>query len=293
MFYNNNFLKSFLLLSFLLGTKIFASEVVIVSDIDDTIKRSHILGLTHGVTSAGLKAEEFSGMAELYTQMNLELTKNNSVKLYYVSNAPKILMSRPHEMMLNFNQFPKGELILAGILEKQHKENSISKIIEEENPKTVIFLGDNGEDDVYVYNNMREKYKNRPITFLTYIRIAYHIEPNAKRGEKVGKPMFPNQMGFATATEIAYDLFSKKILQEDDVVKVADSTLHPKLILPEQLHIDNKTHLPYWYDCRDHQVLAIPEALSCYEVLENHNEWLSERCSLSPLSKIDLIKKEI
>ncbi|MGZ3788100.1 MAG: phosphatase domain-containing protein [Bacteriovorax sp.] len=286
--------KAALMFVLLMGTKAFAAQVVIVSDIDDTIKRSHILGVTHGVATAALSTPEFSGMAELYTELASEFkARSKEVKIYYVSNAPEGIMNKPHEELLDFNKFPKGELVLAGLFEKNHKENVISKIIETENPETVIFLGDNGEDDVYVYNNMTKKYSTRAIKFSTYIRVAYHIDQEAVRGEKVGKPLFENQMGFATATEISYDLFSKDLIGETAVVNIAQSTLSPNLLLPEKLHSDTKTHLPYWYDCRDHKVAPIPQGLATFEILENHNLWLAERCAKAPENKRELIEEEL
>ncbi|MGZ3809953.1 MAG: hypothetical protein ACXVCE_17850, partial [Bacteriovorax sp.] len=96
-----------------------------------------------------------------------------------------------------------------------------------------------------------------------------------------------------TATEISYDLFSKDLIGETAVVNIAQSTLSPNLLLPEKLHSDTKTHLPYWYDCRDHKVAPIPQGLATFEILENHNLWLAERCAKAPENKRELIEEEL
>jgi hypothetical protein len=254
------------------------------------LRDQHIIeSLTKGVATAGRFDVDFAGMAELYQQISNHYSSiGKSIKFYYVSNAPDFVMKHPHEFMASFNGFPKGEFKLAGLTEKNHKDNVIPVILEQEKPETVIFVGDNGEQDVYVYDGVTKKFNGSNINFTTYIRIAYLIDPKAVKGDKVGKPTQENQIGFASAGEIAVDLFSKGRLEFAAVKKVAETTIDPEYLLIPELGYDKSTNLPYWYDCRSHSIIDLPTEISQDSTLLKHNSQFTDRCKQAPKSKKEL-----
>jgi len=83
------------------------SNIIVVSDIDDTIKWSHILGPE--VLVDGLNPHlAFKGMPELYTFL-----ADAGAKVVYVTGAPDVLIAQLHlnsvpQKVVSTNHFPDG-----------------------------------------------------------------------------------------------------------------------------------------------------------------------------------------
>ena len=77
------------------------TNTMIVSDIDDTIKWSHILGLPETVVEALDYRLAFKGMPELYTSL-----ATAGAKFAYVTGAPDVIIDRlqidsiPHQVVV-------------------------------------------------------------------------------------------------------------------------------------------------------------------------------------------------
>jgi phosphatidate phosphatase APP1 len=133
------------------------AKTLIISDIDDTVKMTDVLGKTSKVVFNGVfRTKAFSGMSELYQQ----LVKENDV-IYYVSGSPKIIRIRVDEF-LEENNFPqKKNLILKDKTSDdtvKFKLSAIKKILEQVKPDKLIMIGDDGEHDPEIYNKIAEEY---------------------------------------------------------------------------------------------------------------------------------------
>lgn len=252
------------------------NEVILVSDIDDTIKNSHVLDVDSTLANAFLPQNAFLGMPDLY---NALLEDKKVDEIVYLSNAPKWIMYPFHRHALNREGFPHGRLLLNPTLSKKnHKLNSIRNIIDNESPKELIFVGDNGEHDTEVYATIAKEYPEMKIT--TYIHQVYSQIPYHGN---TGKLLEENQLGFATALDLSADLMKKEFLTEDSYVKILSD------IIPEALeegNFEERHHqimFPAWLDCRDFKVTEIPvkKDLSVEQV-SAFNKKLSDRCSVEP-----------
>lgn len=164
-----------LFLAVLMATSLqtLSAKTLIVSDIDDTVKMTDVLGSKKTIVFNGLFREKaFAGMSELYNQM-----VKGDTSIYYVSGSPKIIRTRVDEF-LEENNFPQQEnLVLKDSIGEdtyEYKTSTIKKLIKELNPDKVILIGDDTEYDPQVYAHIKEEYPE--LTAAIYIRAVTNRE---------------------------------------------------------------------------------------------------------------------
>jgi phosphatidate phosphatase APP1 len=141
-------------LIFLLAITNVNAKTLIVSDVDDTIKVTNVLNPTMKILNGIFAKKAFSGMSELYRQMN-----SADTVVYYVSGSPNIVRSRITSF-LNYNNYPQvGNLILKNgkISTYDYKVKEIRTLIAKLNPDKIILLGDDTEFDPEVYNTLSKE----------------------------------------------------------------------------------------------------------------------------------------
>ncbi|MBY0553474.1 DUF2183 domain-containing protein [bacterium] len=195
-------------------------KTLVISDIDDTIKVSHVLSTAGKVSRASDVTTPFTGMAQLYQLiMNQNIEQNRMV---YLSNAPEEIGGIPalavsHRTFLSFNRFPPGEVELReNIFDKNHKITEIRRLINQENPELVILVGDNGERDPEIYHQAYEEFSSK-VRILSFIHQMYssHV-PFYKPSflAEAGANLHNEQIGFVTPIEISLELKKQNILDE-------------------------------------------------------------------------------
>jgi Uncharacterized conserved protein (DUF2183) len=204
------------------ATPLSTRKVLLVSDIDDTIKVSHVLSTAGKVSRAADITTPFTGMAQLYQWIkNMNPT---TTQIVYLSNAPEKIAGIPalkisHETFLRYNDFPEGDVTLReDILNPNHKLTTIRTLIDETMPELVIMVGDNGERDNEVYHQIFEEYKNTGIKMVSFIHQLYATKTPFYKPDflaEVGKPIFSEQIGFVTPVEVALELKDQEILNEE------------------------------------------------------------------------------
>ncbi len=147
-----------------------SSKILVISDIDDTLK----------VASSRSKLEflvlmnsplQYTGMTELFT----ELDKNwgTQIQFAYVTSAPSYMESS-RKKFLNENHFMDGLVFYSPSLsDDTHKYVSIRKLLTDNAPTHVIFLGDNSSRDAQVYVDIANEYRPQGIQFFTFIHRLY------------------------------------------------------------------------------------------------------------------------
>lgn len=214
-----NFIKSALIIIsmtvFAVASQAGNKKVLIVSDIDDTIKVSHVLSPTSKFGRALDITTPFNGMSQLY---QLIINQNfNSTKVVYISNAPEKIsglevMRISHENFLKYNNFPQGQLLLrADLADQNHKINTIRRLIKNDKPDLVIMVGDNGERDTEIYALAATELAKAGIQTQTYIHQLYSSKNWIF---EVGHKLLPHQFGFVTPIEIALDLKYKLLFAD-------------------------------------------------------------------------------
>ncbi len=190
------------------------AKTLLVSDIDDTIKVSHVLSTVGKIGRAADVTTPFVGMAALY---HLIVNENpQDTKFVYLSNAPGEIVGVPalkisHLTFLAYNNFPTGELQLrAGLFEIDHKLKALRELINAERPDLLILIGDNGERDVLFYDQITAEFANlKPMKVITFIRQLYSSKPKLlipDLFEEIGLQLKPSQIGFVTPIEIGLKL---------------------------------------------------------------------------------------
>jgi phosphatidate phosphatase APP1 len=178
------------------------NKTIVVSDIDDTIKWSHILGTTLELLESGLNHRlAFKGMPELYTSL-----AKSGAKFSYVTGAPDILIghveadSLPRKV-ISTNNFPDAVPYMhkLGKSTEEFKVATITQIMKDDPDCDFILIGDNGERDVDTYSRIRHDPEIGGRIKQVFIHRLYN-------GGRSLDPM-ADQLPFLTAADLAAMLY--------------------------------------------------------------------------------------
>ena len=190
------------------------SNIMVVSDIDDTIKWSHILGPASLVDALDYHLY-FKGMPELYTSL-----ANAGAKVVYVTGAPDILIDKLQvdsipQKVVSTNHFPKGYIFLhkRGESTEEFKVATITEIMKDNPAADFVLIGDNGQEDVETYARVRQDPEIGSRVQQIFIHKIYN-------GGRSLDPM-ADQHPFVTAAELAAMLFGLNFLNGEDLTAVA------------------------------------------------------------------------
>jgi phosphatidate phosphatase APP1 len=143
--------KVILSLTLLLSLETTFAKTLVISDIDDTIKVTNVLSKTMVIFNGLFSRKSFSGMSELYQELNIADTS-----IFYVSGSPTYIRGIV-ENFLEYNNFPqKNNLILkdGSIPTYDYKLKEIRALILKNKPDKIILLGDDTEVDPEVYDTI-------------------------------------------------------------------------------------------------------------------------------------------
>lgn len=240
--------KQFILtFSFLLISMSSLAKTLVISDIDDTIKISHVRSVEKYIAGPD-PLREFSGMSELLQGLKSAKEKaGEEIQFAYVSNAPKIVQYPSHAAFIFLNNFPEGQLLLKeSLLVENHKIETIKKLIADQNPDSVIMLGDNGEQDSQVYDSIEKYFSNDKIEFKTFIHLVY----SSFDSRKIGHPMAAHQNGFVTALDLGLSLYRSGQMSYNDFTAFWKKTA-ASIFSDSEGFLDSKV-FPYWMNCSDY-----------------------------------------
>jgi len=259
----------------LIGQSWAQAKTILISDIDDTIKISHVLDKTEMTKNARRTDNLFAGMNSLYRILSAE---NPDLEVYYVSNAPPWLMRKKHTEFLTKNGFPMTEGSLKmrpDVTDKEFKVKMISSIIDQEKPTTVIMVGDNGEHDTELYSQIEQKYsKASKMRILSYIHMVYHTQ----NSEDTGKPLEPKQKGFATSWDLLLQLRQEGFVSADSTQLFLNAFAQTLASEPNNLKLGSLI-FPAWVNCRDYKWTAQDQDLASSAEAIAVKAKIQERCS--------------
>jgi hypothetical protein len=181
-----------------------AHDVIVISDVDDTIRISQILG-PNTVIAYTTTALPFTGTPDLYRTLSAE-----GAQFAYVSAIPKAMGGLTNSF-LRKNHFPEGPLYARGKQERaSHKETVIKKIIKDNPGKKVILVGDNGEvkSDSETYARLQNDPEVGPAIDSVYIHEIFY---RPKKG-----PLPDGQLPFLTAADFAVKLNQRGFISESE-----------------------------------------------------------------------------
>jgi len=145
-------------LIFFVITSVSQAKVLVITDIDDTIRLIH---REANLAQQALNASDL-GLAFRGMQPILKFLDQSGADIYYVTAAvPPI--DELSEMFLEANRFPQDENFYnKSWLENtySYKVSTIQYLIVKYQPETIILIGDNGEMDVKAYETISQKFDN-------------------------------------------------------------------------------------------------------------------------------------
>lgn len=211
------------------------SPVLIISDIDDTIKQSNLKSL---IPYRAIGNKEFFGMSDLYSQwlgaMPLER------KIIYVTASPG-QMQELGKKFLEKNEYPDGEFFGRRTIfnsKLKFKINTISNIIDSHPGYKIVLIGDNGEQDIQVFSNITNKYADSRLIY-SFIHQLYDLGDKAR--------LAPDQVAWLTSGDLALQLWDRELLDTDvtfDLVRNAISQATPGMDEAESI-------FPKWISCNE------------------------------------------
>ncbi|MFN7134422.1 MAG: phosphatase domain-containing protein [Myxococcales bacterium] len=199
------------------------TDLVVVSDFDDTVAVTHVTSRRRMLTSALLMGEDTQprvpGMPELYQA----LRQHRSAAFVYLSGSP-IQYHHRIRAFLSHNGYPPGGIFLrqldSGALNPAGFKTPVLKRLLRDLPdQKFLFVGDSGERDPEIYRDIAKEAGERHLG--TFIRLVTPERPDAAR--------FEGQHAFGTPSEVAQALAGRALLDADaiDLVREAEQGVTP------------------------------------------------------------------
>ena len=159
-------LITLLLLALSLNTFAKSASISIVTDLDDTIKRTGTDFAPRTLYNGPFTRRTFSGMPQLYQSMNKRV-----MSTMVLSATPKLLRKRVESFLDKFN-FKADKVVLRDLRKNrnvfQYKLDAIEDFLNSHN-HDVILIGDNSGHDTEVYLEIKKRYPKRVLAI--YIRM--------------------------------------------------------------------------------------------------------------------------
>lgn len=218
------------------------SRILVISDIDDTLKLSNVRSTLNKGINAFIDYQAFLGMTDLYQAIALQ----PSTSLYYVSNAPSFLMHSRHTKFLNQFLFPQSQNVLtrkdAG--NDNFKVETILNLVNQEQPEVVILIGDNGEHDPRVFQTVRAALASQQVYILSFVHIVY---ANGDSDDEPADPLTSEELPFVTPIEVGLQLSRFGIIPPTLFQSVALKVI-PQILTDARMPVNSRS-FPEWKDC--------------------------------------------
>lgn len=137
---------------------VYAGQINIISDLDDTLKITNVSDWNEAIQNALFNTDPFMGMPDLINQMS-----GYTDKFFIVTGSPSLL-NKNIEKFLKVNELNPTEVIARNLIRdrdtKEFKIKVISKIIEN-NAGEFILLGDDTQEDQVIFKTILEKFPQR------------------------------------------------------------------------------------------------------------------------------------
>ena len=202
------------------------SKTLIISDLDDTIKYTHVASakkLFHGVAND----QAFFGMPELV--MGLKRAKGDDTKLFVVSGSPKAIKGII-ENMLRSNGIEADDVVIAG--KTAAKPQALEAVMKAHAKPgdDVILLGDSVESDSKFYLDLKKKFPSTRARIYIH-RVSTQALPKGIREFATPIEVAHAEGEFGLATAIA-----KTLLERTN----SDTYINQRIL---------KFHFPDWKPC--------------------------------------------
>ena len=242
------------------------ARVLMVSDIDDTIKIANVRNKLEAAGYALNSEIRFYGMAEVYQQFAAQTT---DLDIVYLSRAPAWLLGSQHRRFLSIGEFPQGTYIPRSDQPAEtHKLFHLRRLIEEKRPDQVVLIGDDTEIDFEVYQQIRQEYLDQKIEFFIFIRVISDQDLKISAG-------VPAQR-FLTSVDLAWKMNELGLLSSQSLTWVEENLL-PSILAPGKIGDFNQVPIPHFVRCASYSWSA-PLQHNSWSQLES---FFKKRCQSS------------
>ena len=184
--------------------------ILLVSDLDDTIKVSHTQSKLITVYRGLFRSSAFAGMATLYKEI---LQAHPGSQFLVVSSSPPAI-KRKIENFLRLHSFPPAHLILRDWIRtpsiQGYKLHALTEVVKGA-PCAVMLIGDDTEYDPEVFAEVARQFPEKVLA--RYLRVVR------------GRELPEGSHGFFTAFDIACAELAAGRLGSDQVLHVGESVL--------------------------------------------------------------------
>lgn len=184
--------------------------LLLISDLDDTIKISHTQSKLVTVYRGLFRSSAFAGMSALYT----EILRNHPESSFVIVSSSPPAIRKKIEAFLNFHQFPKARVTLRDWIRQpsipKYKIQALSDLTEQ-SPHPVILIGDDTEHDPDVFAQLAKKFPGKIAA--RYIRVVR------------GRELPEGTTGFFTAFDIGCAELAAGRLTSEQVLRVGEVLL--------------------------------------------------------------------
>jgi hypothetical protein len=192
------------------GQELPAHPLLLLSDLDDTIKISHTQSKFITVYRGLFRSSAFAGMAVLYREI---LTGHENSKMTVVSSSPPAIKKKI-EFFLRVNEFPESDITLRDWVRQpsilKYKFKSITGLVDAWQGKAIL-IGDDTEHDPEVLCRVAENFPDKILA--VYVRIVK------------GRTLPEGCTGFFTAFDIACAELGAGRLTNEQVLSVGKAIL--------------------------------------------------------------------
>lgn len=201
------------------------SPLLLISDLDDTIKISHTQSKLVTVYRGLFRTSAFAGMAQLYAEM---LAHHPHSRFCVVSSSPPQIR-RKIEFFLAKNSFPEAHITLRDWIRQtsivRYKLGALLTLTEEARCP-VILIGDDTEHDPEVFAHVAKRFPEK---------IAARYLRTVK-----GRDLPEGSVGFFTAFDVACAELAAGRLGNEQVLRVGEALLNEQ----------NNSRLIPWFSIR-------------------------------------------
>jgi len=181
--------------------------VLLISDVDDTVKITHVRHRMRAVVRGLFRRTVYGGMAALYREMAADLV--------FLSASPQFLEKRLHRTLIHRSGFPAGRFILRNWLTERDvatfKRRHLAAVLAA-CPTQAILIGDDTEHDPQLFLEAATNARPGQVAAI-YIR------------QNVHQPLPADVVGFATAFDLALHEHVAGRLDLPQVVRVAEAVI--------------------------------------------------------------------
>jgi phosphatidate phosphatase APP1 len=185
-------------------------SLLLISDLDDTIKISHTQSKLVTVYRGLFRSSAFTGMAQLYTEL---LARHPGSTLWVVSASPPQIRKKI-DFFLAKNGFPPASICLRDWIRQtnilKYKLGSILALVES-SPHPVVLIGDDTEHDPEVFAHVAKRFPEK--VSARYLRMVK------------GRELPEGSTGFFTAFDVACAELSAGRLTSEQVLRIGEAVL--------------------------------------------------------------------